>query len=212
MLSDDLAEASYVARMVETLRSPGGRWRSIAILARTNAQLDRFAAALTEREIPAERLAGDFGRVSDPRTATTPSSRRPEAERPQDAVALATFHRAKGLEWPTVFVIGASEGYVPHAGATDDSALGEERRLLYVALTRAERQLTITWAQRREPDEPPSAPRRQRSRFLDALAEHLDDHEASMRPVSARRATSRVSAIRAQLEERLARHRSDEAP
>jgi len=205
-VSDDEAEARYVARALEALKGPGGRWRSIAILARTNAQLNRFAQALAEREIPFEHLAGDFGRVSDPRSSLTPTSRRPEGERRQDAVALATFHRAKGLEWPSVFVIGASEGFVPHAGATDDDALDEERRLLYVALTRAERHLTVTWAERRESDEPANAPRRQRSRFLADFAEHLDDHEASSVPISSRRATSRVSAIRAQLEERLSRH------
>ena len=73
---------------------------------------------------------------------------------PVDGVALATFHRAKGLEWPTVFVVGASEGFVPHAAATSAAALDEERRLLYVALTRAERRLIVTWAERRDADEP----------------------------------------------------------
>lgn len=105
-------------------------------------------------------------------------------------------------------MIGASEGFVPHVGATDEEALDEERRLLYVALTRAERNLTVTWAERREADEPSAAPRRQRSRFLADFTEHLDERQASSVPISSRRATSRVSAIRAQLEERLARHRA----
>ncbi len=208
MLRDDEAEAQYVVRALEALKGPGGRWRSIAILARTNAQLDRLARALDARDIPSEHLAGDFGRVSDPRSSPAPGSRRPEGDRRQDAVALATFHRAKGLEWPSVFVIGASEGFVPHVGATDEDALDEERRLLYVALTRAERNLTVTWAERREADEPSAAPRRQRSRFLADFTEHLDERQASSVPISSRRATSRVSAIRAQLEERLARHRA----
>jgi DNA helicase-2/ATP-dependent DNA helicase PcrA len=68
----------------------------------------------------------------------------------RDAVELATFHRAKGLEWSVVFVTGLEDGYVPSARATTASALAEERRLLYVALSRAEDELHCSWsAQRR---------------------------------------------------------------
>ncbi|HEY6624205.1 MAG TPA: ATP-dependent helicase [Acidimicrobiales bacterium] len=65
------------------------------------------------------------------------------------AVELATFHRAKGLEWTSVCVIGLEDGLVPisHAGTTE--AWNEERRLLYVALTRASSELCCTWAQSR---------------------------------------------------------------
>ncbi len=63
-----------------------------------------------------------------------------------DGVTLATFHAAKGLEWPVVIVAGVARGLVPHAAATTTAARAEERRLLYVALTRAERELHITWA------------------------------------------------------------------
>jgi ATP-dependent DNA helicase UvrD/PcrA len=66
-----------------------------------------------------------------------------------DAVDLLTFHKAKGLEWPTVFVTGLERGLVPIAYAETPAALAEERRLLYVALTRAERELHLSWAQRR---------------------------------------------------------------
>lgn len=64
----------------------------------------------------------------------------------RDAVTLSTFHRAKGLQWPTVFAIGLSDGLVPLAGARSPGARDEERRLLYVALTRAEDELTCTWS------------------------------------------------------------------
>jgi DNA helicase-2/ATP-dependent DNA helicase PcrA len=66
-----------------------------------------------------------------------------------DAVTLATFHRAKGLEWPVVFVTGLEEGYVPIAQARTAEALDEERRLLYVALSRAGEELHCSWARRR---------------------------------------------------------------
>jgi DNA helicase-2/ATP-dependent DNA helicase PcrA len=63
-----------------------------------------------------------------------------------DGVELSTFHRAKGLEWPAVAVIGLEDGMVPIAYATTPEALAEERRLLYVALTRAEDELWCSWA------------------------------------------------------------------
>lgn len=67
----------------------------------------------------------------------------------EDAVDVVTFHRAKGLEWKVVFVAGLEDGFVPIARATDKDALEEERRLLYVALSRAEDELHCSWAQTR---------------------------------------------------------------
>ena len=66
-----------------------------------------------------------------------------------DAVEISTFHRAKGLEWPVVFVCGLERGLVPIGHANSPAAEAEERRLLYVAVTRAERELTCSWAERR---------------------------------------------------------------
>ena len=72
-----------------------------------------------------------------------------EPEATGDAVTLATFHAAKGLEWPVVFLAGLERGFVPigHADSAEERA--EERRLLYVAVTRAERELHCSWAERR---------------------------------------------------------------
>ncbi len=66
-----------------------------------------------------------------------------------DAVELLTFHRAKGLEFDTVFVAGVERGLVPISYAKTPDTLDEEQRLLYVALSRAERVLQVSWARRR---------------------------------------------------------------
>lgn len=71
-------------------------------------------------------------------------------DRGTDAVTLSTLHRAKGLQFPVVFVTGLEEGLLPDYRATGDAArLEEERRLLYVGMTRAEDELNLTWAARR---------------------------------------------------------------
>jgi DNA helicase-2/ATP-dependent DNA helicase PcrA len=66
-----------------------------------------------------------------------------------DAVDLVTFHRAKGLEWRVVFVTGLEDGLVPIAHARSPEAVAEERRLLYVACTRAMDDLCCSWARER---------------------------------------------------------------
>jgi DNA helicase-2/ATP-dependent DNA helicase PcrA len=66
-----------------------------------------------------------------------------------NAVELLTFHRAKGLEFDTVFVTGLERGLVPISHAKTSEALDEEQRLLYVALSRAERGLHLSWAAER---------------------------------------------------------------
>ncbi len=65
------------------------------------------------------------------------------------AVSLMTVHASKGLEFPVVFVMGLEEGLFPHQRSIDDGDLEEERRLCYVALTRAERRLFLSYARMR---------------------------------------------------------------
>jgi ATP-dependent DNA helicase UvrD/PcrA len=64
-------------------------------------------------------------------------------------VTLMTLHNAKGLEYPVVFVIGCEHGVFPHSRALDEGGLEEERRLFYVGVTRAMRELYLTYARRR---------------------------------------------------------------
>ncbi len=73
-----------------------------------------------------------------------------EGDATREGVQLLTFHRAKGLEWDVVFLVGLEQGLVPVAGATTPAAEAEERRLLYVATTRAREELHLSWAASRE--------------------------------------------------------------
>ncbi|MCD4558107.1 ATP-dependent helicase [Schaalia sp. lx-100] len=87
-----------------------------------------------------------------------------QVEPPIHGVVLSTIHAAKGLEWKHVFVIGLSEGLLPISHALSDQACEEERRLLYVALTRARDTLELSWAHARHAYS--SKKKRQPSRFL----------------------------------------------
>ncbi|MGB7983218.1 MAG: ATP-dependent DNA helicase UvrD2, partial [Candidatus Nanopelagicales bacterium] len=77
-----------------------------------------------------------------------------------DGVTMATLHAAKGLEWDSVFIVGAAEGSLPIIYADTEARIEEERRLFYVGLTRARDRLVVTWAMTRS-NRPRSA-----SRFL----------------------------------------------
>ncbi|WP_198035389.1 ATP-dependent DNA helicase UvrD2 [Streptacidiphilus rugosus] len=83
-----------------------------------------------------------------------------------EGVTLASLHSAKGLEWDAVFLVGLTEGMMPITYAKTDEQVEEERRLLYVGVTRAREHLGLSWALARSPGGRAS---RNPSRFLDGL-------------------------------------------
>lgn len=68
-----------------------------------------------------------------------------------DAVTLSSLHSAKGLEWQVVFIVGCSDGLLPLSNADSPDEIEEERRLLYVGMTRAKSYLHLSWARARQP-------------------------------------------------------------
>ncbi|MFF8287964.1 ATP-dependent DNA helicase UvrD2 [Streptomyces sp. NPDC016309] len=117
------------------------------------------------------RLAEDFARARPGATLGDLVAELDERAAAQHAptvqgVTLASLHSAKGLEWDAVFLVGLTEGMMPITYAKTDEQVEEERRLLYVGVTRARVHLTLSWALARSPGGRAS---RRPSRFLTGL-------------------------------------------
>jgi DNA helicase-2/ATP-dependent DNA helicase PcrA len=126
------------------------RWESLAALVRLS---EDFAVARPAAEL------GDFVAELDERAN---AQHAPTVE----GVTLASLHAAKGLEWDAVFLVGLTEGTLPITFAKTDEQVEEERRLLYVGVTRARLHLSLSWALSRSPG---GRGGRRPSRFLDGL-------------------------------------------
>ncbi|NWF28111.1 ATP-dependent DNA helicase UvrD2 [Streptomyces sp. PKU-EA00015] len=117
------------------------------------------------------RLAEDFARAKPGATLANLVTELDERAAAQHAptvqgVTLASLHSAKGLEWDAVFLVGLTEGMMPITYAKTDEQVEEERRLLYVGVTRARLHLCLSWALSRAPGGRAS---RRPSRFLNGL-------------------------------------------
>ncbi|MDT8408264.1 MAG: UvrD-helicase domain-containing protein [Wenzhouxiangellaceae bacterium] len=125
----------------------------------------------------------------------------PDDDRNSDAdeVRLMTLHAAKGLEFPRVWLAGLEEGLLPHRHSVEEGRIEEERRLMYVGLTRAERRLSLSYcASRRQFGE---TSKREPSRFLQELPMELLDWPGKdgRKPPDAATARSNIAALKAML-------------
>jgi DNA helicase-2/ATP-dependent DNA helicase PcrA len=195
-LSDE-EEAARVATWLGAKHQPGSPWRSMAVLARTNAQLELVAGYLEAAHVPYERRGPEHSPASDLFSTPDASPRRLEDDQ-NDAVALSTIHRSKGLEFQHVAAIGWAEGQLPNYNATTPTELAEEQRLAYVALSRAEDSLLITWSKGRND---PRYPDRSPSRFLAPIEKVIGEIEQRNAPLTGEARKARLAAIRRELEE-----------
>ena len=190
----DAQEAQHVATWLTVQHRPGSPWKSMAVLARTNAQLDSVETALQEAGIPCERRGLEHSPASD--LIGLETWRRVDSE-VSDAVALSTIHRSKGLEFQHVVAVGWAEGQLPHYNATKSDQLEEEQRLAYVALSRAESTLLITWSKGRND---PRFGDREPSKFLAPIERVLAEIAQRNAPVTGEQRRERLAAIRRELE------------
>jgi DNA helicase-2/ATP-dependent DNA helicase PcrA len=116
-------------------------------------------------------------------------------------VVLTTFHRAKGLQWPTVLILGLSAGLMPIASAQTREAIDEERRLFYVALTRAEEELWCSWSEGGRTAQETGSPKlRQPSPWLAPIERTIVGLEKLAAPTAAAEVSARVAELRKRLE------------
>ena len=205
----DADEAAWVADRAKMSRTPGRPWSSIAVLTRTNAQLALVQAALDKARVPNQIAGSDLGPASDLRgdgerrgARFDEEHDRTESPADRDRVVLTTFHRAKGLQWPTVLVLGLGAGLMPLASAQTPSAVDEERRLLYVALTRSEEELWCSWFEQSGQGAGSGArSARGPSPWLEAIERTITELEKEAAPTEATEVSRRVAELRRRLAE-----------
>ncbi|GAA2121929.1 ATP-dependent DNA helicase UvrD2 [Actinomadura napierensis] len=152
-----LSGAGFSDQPPEGAGAARARWESLAAL----AQL-------------AEDMAADDPKAGLPEFVAELEERAAAQHAPPlEGVTLASLHAAKGLEWDAVFLVGLAEGTLPIIYAKTPEQVEEERRLLYVGITRARVHLALSWALARSPG---GSQLRRPSRFLDGLTDKTTTH------------------------------------
>ncbi|WEV72816.1 ATP-dependent helicase [Bifidobacterium sp. ESL0790] len=150
---DDDEEARGVAQRIARFVADGAKPSDCAVLTRLNAQQQVVGRALKGQDLP-YRTRRDAG-WRQSALGETDQAKRDALEalnlRAEPGVTISTIHAAKGLEFKHVFLIGCSEGLLPYGSPAPGPDLEEERRLMYVGVTRAEDSLHISYARSKDP-------------------------------------------------------------
>ncbi len=163
LLEEVLSQTGYVEALeAERTIEAQGRIENLEQLVQVGAEFD--AATEPSREA-LDAFLQQIALMADA------DSRRDE----ESLVTLMTLHNAKGLEYPIVFIVGCEDGVFPHSRALDEGVLEEERRLFYVGVTRAMRELYLTYARRRTVFGAQTAGLP--SRFLDEIPSELTEFD-----------------------------------
>jgi superfamily I DNA/RNA helicase len=188
---DFLGEIGYwdeLRRSEKNVETAENRVRNLKDLVKT---LDEYAPGRT-------KLSARLGVFLE--DITLDSERESEKDESGDAVTLITMHSCKGLEYPHVFIVGMEDGLLPHARSKEEGTLDEERRLFYVAITRAKKSLSITHCQTRRKfgQSMPCHP----SPFLKELPEELVERaeDRPNEPVTEDEGKGKFDALRASLQ------------
>jgi superfamily I DNA/RNA helicase len=180
-----LNETNYFAELRRLDKDPEVAEGRIRNLRELMATMDGVGNA------PAERLEHFLENI------TLDSDRQEEKENTSDAVTLITMHSCKGLEFPHVFIVGLEDGLLPHSRSKAEGTMDEERRLFYVAVTRAMQTLAISHCGGRKKygQVLPCHP----SPFLKELPEELVEHSdpSSKTPVNQESGKNLFAAMRA---------------
>ena len=164
-----LSETGYLEALeAERTVEAEGRIENLEAFGEAAAEFDRNREVEGDSETPPlEEFLQQISLLSD----------QDSIEDKQELVTLMTVHNAKGLEYDTVFVVGCEDGSFPHMRALEEGGEEEERRLCYVAITRARKRLYMTWARERRLFG--RAERNLPSRFIDELPIELTERQAS---------------------------------
>ncbi len=167
LVRDILATLGYTREAPQSSGAVREKWESLAALV---ALADELHGARAEQGFTLQDFVAELEERATAQHAPT-----------VQGVTLASLHSAKGLEWDAVFLVGLSEGLMPISFADTPDSVDEERRLLYVGITRAREHLALSWSTSRTPGGRAS---RKPSRFLDGLRPETEGQRAFRQPTA----------------------------